>query len=187
MVTRLNRRKVFANHWLTLYEDQVKFSSGLVGQYAVIDRLNGVMVLALNSNREVLLIDQYRYPINQRSWEIPGGAVEKNEPSLVAGQRELQEETGLVATNWRLIGNFYPANGLMTDQCDIYLATVTDLAPHNQLTAANNRGEADEEIGQRKFFPLSQALTMIDQGKIHDAFSCYPLLLLARKHPEFLI
>src|SRR5260370_12836018 len=100
--TRLSRRTAYENPWIVVHEDQVLRPDGRPGIYGVVHYRNkAVGVLALDAQQRVLLVGQYRYPLDRYSWEIPEGGAGRGETPLAAARRELGEETGYVARQWR--------------------------------------------------------------------------------------
>jgi ADP-ribose pyrophosphatase len=88
-----------------------------------VDHTGAVAVVALDDHDRMLLIQQYRHPIRHRDWEIPAGLLDvRGERPLVAAQRELAEETDLVAEEWNVLAEFYTSPGGSTEAIRVYLA-----------------------------------------------------------------
>ena len=105
---KLRGRTTFANHWLRIDIDTVKLPDGRTYDYTVIRRdYHAAAVLAFDDGGRLLLEQEYRYPVDEVIWQIPGGLIDPDESPLAAAQRELAEETGHVAENWRLLGSFW--------------------------------------------------------------------------------
>lgn len=147
-------------------------------------RHNGsVVVLAIDErkNRElgtgpkdpaVLLIRQYRHAAGQFLLELPAGRIEPNERPLAAAKREMIEETGVRAKNWTMLMKYFASPGFLGEWMQIYLAR--DLE-HGVATP-----EEDEHIDLVPT-PLSHALQLIEQHKIHDGKTLIGLLMLSRQ------
>src|SRR6267142_354910 len=95
-IRRLGSRRVYANRWMTLREDDIERPDGSTGIYAVVDKPDFALVIPVERDG-FHLVEQYRYPVGGRYWEFPQGtAPDGAEPEPVALARaELAEETGL--------------------------------------------------------------------------------------------
>lgn len=112
----LKSKTVFSNHWISLAIDQVELPDGQHYDYTVIRRaFHGVAALVFDDKNRLLLEREYRYPVDQVIWQLPGGLVNAGEEPLAAVKRELAEETGYVADSWEYLGDFWdnPALGDM--------------------------------------------------------------------------
>ncbi len=94
-IITLTSREVYRNHWLRLREDEILRSNGARGIYGVIDKDDAAIILPIDNGR-VWLVEQFRYTIQERAWELPQGGWERAgvDPEALA-QGELKEETGL--------------------------------------------------------------------------------------------
>lgn len=121
-----------------------------------------VVILAVDdsgSEARVLLARQFRYAADQRLWELPAGRIDADEEPLAAAQRELLEETGYTAKRWQRALFFYSSPGFLDETMAIYLAS--------GLIPGPAQPEEDELI-QKRLFPLSAALRMVMNGRIRD-------------------
>ncbi|RUA17353.1 MAG: hypothetical protein DSY55_02320 [Clostridia bacterium] len=112
----LESRTVFSNHWISLDIDQVELPNGQLYDYTVVRRAShGVAALVFDDENRLLLESEYRYPVDEVIWQLPGGLVNAGEEPLAAVKRELAEETGYVADSWEYLGDFWdnPALGDM--------------------------------------------------------------------------
>src|SRR5262245_7853420 len=120
----LSTRSVYDNPWIHVREDQVIRPDGKPGVYGVVHYKNlSVGVVAVDNEGSIQLVGQYRYPMNQYSWEIPEGGCPEGEDPLHAAQRELLEETGLQARDWKLAGEADLSNSVSDEKALWYLAT----------------------------------------------------------------
>ncbi len=103
-------------------EDVFRYGDETLTRHYV-DHPGAVMVLAVDEQNRALLIRQYRHPIGQREWEIPGGLMDQpGELPLAAAKRELLEEAGLVAQTWHVLLDTVTSAGGSTELIRIYLA-----------------------------------------------------------------
>ncbi|MCI0477122.1 MAG: NUDIX hydrolase, partial [Anaerolineales bacterium] len=99
--------------------------------------------------------------------EIPAGTLEEKEDPAQCAVRELQEETGYHAAQWRELGHFYSSPGILTEKMYLFLA--------RKLTRGAASPEEDELI-RAQFVPFARALKMIERGEIADAKTIIGLL-----------
>ncbi len=170
--TRLSRRTVYENSWIAVHHDEVLRPDGRPGVYGTVHFRNyAVGVVAVDDEDHVLLVGQYRYALGQYSWEIPeGGAVIGEEEPLAAGRRELLEETGYVAREWREILRSHLSNSVSHELGICYLAT--------GLTAGAARPDGTERLQVRRV-PFDEALRMALNGEITDSLSLLGLQRVA--------
>lgn len=156
--------------WVTT--DHVQEPGGVRARRDVIHHTGSVVVLAVEDSRStprVLLERQYRHAAQDYLWELPAGRIDSGESELHAAQRELLEETGYTARQWRRILNFYASPGFVAETMSVFLAT--------GLRAGPAHPEADEIIYKR-LVPLSMAVRMATNGTIRDAKTISSVLWL---------
>lgn len=128
----------------------------------IVRHQGSVVVLAVDKGRgepRVLLARQYRHVARGPLWELPAGRIDHGERALAGAKRELLEETGITARQWRHAFTFYSSPGFLDETMAIYLAS--------GLSQGVAQPEEDERIAKR-FFPLSQAVRMAMNGSIRD-------------------
>jgi len=133
-----------------------------------------VVVLAVDESAgesRVLLARQYRHAAGAPLWELPAGRIDPGESSLTGAKRELREETGITARDWKHAFTFYSSPGFLDETMAIYLA--------RELTSGIAQPEEDEMIVKR-FFPLSRAVQMIMNGAIRDGKTIAAILWYER-------
>lgn len=155
---------------------EVELPTGQRTDYLVLSYSDAVGVLALTEDEQVVMVGQYRYTVNEYSWEIPMGAQEPDESIIECAKRELQEETGYLAGRIEPFFAFYPSNGA-SDQT-IYLCLASDLTPNMFLS---EHLEPTEEFIQLKLMPFDVVLEQVLQGKIRDAATVIAILLYAQR------
>ncbi len=160
-------REVYDNPWIRVREDDVVRPDGEPGIYGVVHFKNtAVGVLAIEEDH-IYLVGQYRYTLNRYSWEIPEGGCPEGEEPLAAGQRELEEETGLHAAHWQKLGEAYLSNSVSDELAVWFLAT--------ELAAGEHRPEGTEQLQARRV-PFGEAVRMVFAGEITDALSSLAIM-----------
>ncbi len=170
----LSEREVYSNPWIKISHHEVINPSGGKGIYGVIHFQNtAIGVVPVDDELHTYLVGQFRYTLNEYSWEIPeGGGPEGEEPAITA-VRELREETGLEAETLELLGKIHTSNSVTDEVGYIFLAK--DL---KQLDASP---EETEDITVRRI-PLAQAVRMVESSEITDSLSMTGILLAARRY-----
>ena len=122
--TILEAQDVYDNPWIHVTEYKVLNPYGGNGIYGKVHFKNrAIGVVPLDEALNTYLVGQYRFPINQYSWEIPEGGCPHEEDSLQAAQRELLEETGLKAAHWQKIADIHLSNSVSDEAGSLYIAT----------------------------------------------------------------
>src|SRR3954471_3354397 len=133
---------VYENPWIRVREDAVTRPDGTAGVYGVVElRRPAVFVVALTDEDEVVLVTVDRHTVGP-SVEVPAGGTDGEDP-LLAAQRELAEETGLVARHWRQVGAMDALNGVCRAPEVVFLATGLDAAPGHDDSARAEEGIHD--------------------------------------------
>lgn len=144
-------------------EDRFRYNGDEITRHYV-DHPGAVAVVVLDEDDRVLLIQQYRHPIRQRDWELPAGLLDiDGEDELTAAQRELAEETDLVAEHWERLLSTFTTPGGSDEVVHFFLATGLSAAP-------DTHARADEEADIRvEWMPLDDAVTAVLEGRMRNA------------------
>ena len=119
----LETKEVYDNPWLNITESKVLNPSGNPGIYGVVHFKNlAIGIVPLDEDGNTWIVGQYRYPLNEYSWEIPEGGGKIGVDPLISAQRELSEETGIVANKWTKIQEFNTSNSCADEHSILYLA-----------------------------------------------------------------
>jgi 8-oxo-dGDP phosphatase len=170
---RRSTRVGYENAWIRVREDQVLRPDGNAGIYGVVEvKAIATGVVPIDADGTTTLVGQYRYPLDAYSWEIPeGGGDPRIDPRLSA-ERELKEETGLVAATWDFLGRVHLSNSITDEVGYVYIA-------RDLHQAGPSEPEGTEALEVRRL-PFGEALEMALSGRITDSLSVLGLLLAER-------
>ncbi len=129
----------------------------------------GVCVIAITNENKIVLVQQYRKPIEKAIWEIPAGKIDPGEDTISTAKRELQEETGYTAKTWRKLGEVVPCPGYSDEILYLYLA--------KDMTAGNQNLDHGELVNCQEF-SFDEIKEFIKTNKIQDAKTISALYLL---------
>jgi ADP-ribose pyrophosphatase len=152
--------------------DQVRLPNKKVVAREVVEHRGAVAIIALDDQRRVLLVRQYRVGAAREMLEIPAGTLEEGEDPALCATRELKEETGYSALQWEPMGYFFSSPGFCTEKMYLFLA--------QQLSAGAASPEDDESISVERM-PLAQAVDAIERGEIVDGKSSVGILRVWRR------
>jgi 8-oxo-dGDP phosphatase len=157
----LQRETVFEGKVWDVVRDRVRFGDGeLVREY--VQHTGAVAILAIDADERVLLINQYRQPIQTRDWEIPAGLLDiAGEEPLAAAQRELAEEADLQAAEWSDPITFHTSPGGSTEVLHVFEARGLTATP------AFDRTDEEAEIVTR-WAPLDEVVDAVLDGRLHN-------------------
>ena len=156
----LTSEVIYDGRVVHLTKDEVGLENGAVGIREIVHHNGGACVAALTPEGNVYLVKQYRYTIGREMWELPAGKLEKGEDPFEAARRELREEAGVTADNWRSLGFFYPTVGYCTERIYMYLAT----GLHPAAMALD-----EDEFLEPYQLPLEELVARCMSGEIQDA------------------
>ena len=152
----------FRGRIITLTTDEVRLPNGHLASLEVVHHPGGAAAVAVDDQERVCLLRQYRYVADGWLWELPAGKLEPDEPPLVTAQRELIEEAGVSAREWRSLGSYLSSPGIFTEV--LHLFTASD------LEAGDQAFEDDEDI-EVVTMPVAAAVDEVRKGTIIDSKS----------------
>lgn len=157
--------KIFA-----LRADEVRMPGGTTARREVVEHYGAVAIVALDDDRNVVLVHQYRHPVERRLWELPAGLLDMgDEPPHETAARELEEEAGLAAENWRVLVDLISAPGFSDESVRVFLAT--------GLTEVGRPDAHDEEADLTVTrVPLDDAVQMVLAGEIVNSLASAGIL-----------
>ena len=164
----LSSKEIYNNNWISVTEYNVINPSGGKGIYGKVHFKNAAIgILPLDEELNTYLVGQYRFPLEQYSWEIPEGGGPLDVDFLDSAKRELLEETGLEAKQWTKLMDFHLSNSVSDEYGHIYLA--------RELTQKQAHPEETEELSVKKV-PFEEAYRMVENGTITDSMAVAAIL-----------
>jgi ADP-ribose pyrophosphatase len=116
-------REIYRGRVIRVNVETVRLPNDHVVDLEIIHHPGGAAIVALDNQQRVCLIRQYRHAAGGWIWELPAGKLEPGEPPLLTAQRELVEEAGVTAINWRPLGPFVSSPGVFTETVHLFMAT----------------------------------------------------------------
>jgi 8-oxo-dGTP pyrophosphatase MutT (NUDIX family) len=169
--TTKSSRVVYGNAWIRVREDEVIRPDGGAGIYGVVEIRPSVGIVAINERDEVALVGQWRYALSRYSWEIPRGGSHPGETDMrQVAERELAEEAGVRASDWKLLGAVDVCNGVADDVQSLFWAT--------GLSPTNRNLDPEEDIAI-VWKPFEEAVAMAMDGRITEVCSVAAILRVA--------
>ena len=168
----LDGKLIYENPWIRVDEFNVINPSGGKGIYGKVSfKGRAVGILPIDEEMNTWLVGQYRYTLNEYSWEIPMGAVPENEILEEGAKRELKEETGLDCQRLEFLCKIHTSNSVTDEVGFAYLAT--------GLTEGETNFDDTEDISIKKL-PFTEVLEMVLDGRITDSLSVAAIMRFAR-------
>lgn len=155
---------------VTVTADEVVLPNGHRATLDVVHHPGGAAVVAVDSERRVCLLRQYRYVAEGWIWELPAGKLEPNEPPLETAKRELIEEAGISARHWESLGSVFSSPGVFTEVLHLFYA-----AEIERSTVAHESAEVIEV----HWIPFAEAYDWAMNGRIRDAKTIIALARLS--------
>ena len=176
MEKTLSSKLIYQGRAIRFRVDTVRMPDGRETTREIVEHSEVIVIVAIDEKDNILLVRQYRSPVEKELLEIPAGGIDKGEKPEEAVRREMQEETGFSPQKLVRLGGFYSAPGFCTEYLHVFLAT--DLVP-GRLHAE----DTDEIILER--VPVKDIPAMLASGKFEDAKSIaglYMYLEYKKKH-----
>jgi len=165
--TLVSSRTGYTGRLLTLKEDKVALPDGTTATREYVLHQGAAMVIPLFDDGSVLLERQFRFPLRAHFLELPAGKIDPGEEALATARRELLEETGYSAVQWRHLTTLHPCVGYSDERVELFLA--------RGLKREGHPGE-DGEFIECVRVTLDEALKLVTQGEITEAKTIVGLL-----------
>lgn len=162
--TIVSSKKIYENPWITIREDHIIRPDGKKGMYGVVECAPGVLTAALTAENDIFLVTEFLYAAGTESPCLPGGGIDGSEIPLEAAKRELYEEAGVEASEWKELGHINPFPMVMNTNTHLFIA-------RNARVVA----EHEEEFTLQSI-PLEKAVHMVLAGEIIHTASCEAIL-----------
>jgi ADP-ribose pyrophosphatase len=168
---RKSTENVYENPWITVEHHEVITPGGKDGIYGQVNFKNiAIGIVPLTAELDTYLVGQYRFPLDEYSWEIPEGGCPLDQDILDAAKRELKEETGLLANKWTYLSKIHTSNSVCNEVGHIFLA--------EELRQGKADPEDTEDLKIKKV-SLKEAYTWVMENKITDSISVAGILKAA--------
>ncbi len=165
MVTR--RTVVYAGKIITVSSELAQLPDGGSGEFEVVRHPGGAAAVALDRDGRVCLLRQYRHVVARWIWELPAGKLDHGEEPLLAARRELAEEAGLGARDWKPLGRILSSPGVFDEVIHLFMARDLDHRP---------RRPDELELIEVHWLPLAEAVRRALSGEFEDAKTVIGLL-----------
>ena len=159
--------RIFEGQIINLRVDTVKLPNGNVSTREVVEHLGGVGIIPITDKQEVIMVRQFRKPLDTVSLEIPAGKLSYGEDPYACGVRELEEETGYKAKKVESLGKIYTSPGFANEILHLYMATDLYKGVFNP---------DEDEFVETEVIALEKLVQMIMQGEVKDAKSIIAIL-----------
>lgn len=173
--TELASETVFQGRLMHVKRDRVRLPNGNESTREYLIHPGAVVIIPVFENDDVLLERQHRYPLHRDFIEFPAGKIDAGEADLVCAQRELEEETGYTATEWREITTIYPCIGYSDERLAFYLA--------RGLTLGDHARDPDEFLEVFRL-PFTEAMDWVRDGRICETKTVIGLFWLEKMQQQ---
>ena len=169
--TQLSSETVFKGRLLHVKSDRVRLPNGAESTREYIVHPGAVVILPVFDNGDLLLERQHRYPLHRDFIELPAGKIDPGEDDLICAKRELEEETGYTAAEWREVTTIYPCIGYSDERLAFYLA---------RGLKEGNHGRDHDEFLEILRVPFGEAMDGLRSGKICETKTVIGLFWLEK-------
>jgi ADP-ribose pyrophosphatase len=174
--------ELLRSRMVTVRTDKVRFPGDQLAERDVVIHPGAVAVLTLDDADQILMIRQYRHPVGHLLWEIPAGLRDVDgEAPWATAQRELAEEAGYRARDWRVLADYYSSPGYSTERLRIFLARDPELIPPAERDFVPEHEEAHLLLS---WLPLDAAVRKIFAGELHNGPAALAILAAYAARPQ---
>lgn len=167
----LDSELIFDAPIVAVRRDTLSMPGGNTADREIIEHLGAVAVVALDEDRRIAMVRQYRHSVGQRLWELPAGLLDvKGEDELSGAQRELQEEAGLAAQKWEVLMDMVTSPGFCEEAVRIFLARGL-----SESSALHDTGDEEADM-DFAWVDLDEAVDKVLGGEIVNSVACAGIL-----------
>lgn len=164
---------VFKSRVFSVEIEDRTFSDGKQREVAIVRHAPVVVLIPIDADGRVILVKQYRAPIDRETWELPAGGVNPGETVEAAAARECEEEIALVPAALERLGSWYPSPGYCDEEMIFFQVSSLQTPPPD----SPNKPDEDENI-QTRTLSVAEARAMVARGDIVDLKTAYALTLI---------
>lgn len=165
----MDSKVIFRGKLFTVYNEDIKLPSGKIKTYSLVRRNPTAVIIPQDDKGNIFLIYQYRYLFQKEILEAVAGFIDNGEKPLQAAKRELKEETGITASNWKALATIQLSNSVIYAKSHLFIAS--------KLQKGVSHPEEDEKIRLVKM-PIKQAVEKILKGEIRDGSTISGIMML---------
>jgi ADP-ribose pyrophosphatase len=164
----------YRDRLIAVRTDKVAMPGNTWAERTVVEHPGAVGIVALDDANRILMIKQYRHPVGRMLWEVPAGLRDvPGEGPLITARRELLEEAGYRAGDWRVLADYYSSPGFSTERLRVFLARDLEEVPEEERTFVLK----DEEAAlTRAWLPLPEAVAAVLSGDLHNGVAAIGIL-----------
>lgn len=162
IMTILSIDTVFTGRVIKVNVEHVQLPNASIADLEIVHHPGGAAVVAVDADRNVCLLRQFRHAANGYLWELPAGKIDHGEPPFDTAQRELTEEAGMRASRWESLGDYVSSPGVFTEVIHLFLATGLERVPVQP---------EEHEVFEVHWKPLDEVVRMGLDGEIRDGKS----------------
>jgi ADP-ribose pyrophosphatase len=156
----LTSKEIYKGRVIDLRVDEIQYENGITGYREVATHPGGAAIVAVKDGK-IILVTQYRYPLNKIIYELPAGKLDHSEDPVVCAKRELEEETGYISENFIKLGEIVSTPGFCNERLYLFLAS-------GLKQGKKNHGEGEYGM-ETHYFSLGEIEEKIFNGEIIDA------------------
>ena len=166
---------VFTSRVFSVEAGTRRFPNGREHEVAIVRHRPSVVLIPFADDGRVILVRQYRAPLDRYTWEFPAGSIDPGESPEAGAARECEEEIGLAPGRIDRLGAWYPTPGYCDEQ--MFFFTVSALGP--PAPDSPHHADEDEDI-ETQAVTIADASSMVARGEIVDLKTAYALTLVQR-------